>query len=69
MIEDWETGALYWSCLEEKEGNKEMTIESVREKYLHEFSKKDLLLFRAQREYIMVRLSIHLLSFVSFILR
>ncbi len=46
MIEDWEIGALYWKCLKKSEGNEQIALEKVREKYEHKFLKeKDLYLF------------------------
>ena len=42
MIEDWETGALYWNMLK-KTGNEEGACKAVRQKYFDDFSKtKDL---------------------------
>lgn len=42
MIEDWETGALYWNMLE-KYGNEETAKQKVKEKYYDEFVlKRDL---------------------------
>lgn len=46
MIEDWETGQLYWNCLARYEGNEEKAIADVRRKYFDDFAKtKDLYLF------------------------
>ena len=46
MIEDWETGQLYWNCLARHEGNEAKAIEDVKTKYLDDFSKtKDLYFF------------------------
>ncbi len=46
MIEDWETGQLYWNCLAKHEGNEAKAIEDVRKKYLDDFAKtKDLCFF------------------------
>lgn len=46
MIEDWETGQLYWNCLAQYEGNEQKAIEDVRKKYLDDFAKtKDLHFF------------------------
>lgn len=46
MIEDWETGQLYWNCLAKHNGNEEMAIADVRRKYLDDFAKtKDLYFF------------------------
>ena len=45
MIEDWETGQLYWNCIA-KYGDEMKACEKVREIYLDEFrSKMDLYLF------------------------
>jgi hypothetical protein len=44
MIEDWEIGQLYWSCL--KDADKKTAVAKVRQKYFDEFvGKKDLYLF------------------------
>ncbi|MBL7975579.1 MAG: hypothetical protein JNJ85_11745 [Candidatus Kapabacteria bacterium] len=46
MIEDWEIGQLYWNCLRRHEGNEELAIADVRNKYFDDFAKtKDLYLF------------------------
>lgn len=46
MIEDWEIGALYWNCLKAAEGNEEIALAKVREKYEHDFiNNKDIYLF------------------------
>jgi hypothetical protein len=45
MIEDWEIGALYWSCLQLASGDEEIALEKVRQKYYDDFIKKDLYLF------------------------
>lgn len=43
MIEDWETGQLFWNCLAKHEGNEQKAIEDVRKKYFHDFAMtKDL---------------------------
>lgn len=44
-IIDWELGQLYWNCLERAEGDEEVAIAKVREKYFDTFSEKDLYLF------------------------
>ena len=44
MIEDWETGMLYWNCLHRSASEAE-AIEKVRKKYFGEFLKKDIFLF------------------------
>lgn len=46
MIEDWETGQLYWNCLARHEGDEAKAIADVRKKYLDDFAKtKDLHFF------------------------
>lgn len=45
MIEDWETGMLYFNCLKQARNNEKMAISKVREKYLIEFAKSDLYFF------------------------
>lgn len=45
MIEDWEIGALYWNCLQSSNGNKEVAVEKVKQKYLGELANKDIHLF------------------------
>ena len=43
MIEDWETGQLFWRQLAKHEGNEQKAIEDVRNKYFDDFAKtKDL---------------------------
>lgn len=43
MIEDWETGQLFWNCLARHKGNEQKAIEDVRKKYFDDFAKtKDL---------------------------
>lgn len=43
MIEDWETGALYWNCLRGAEGNEAIACAKVRQKYFDDFYRtKDL---------------------------
>ena len=45
MIEDWETGQLFWNCLN-KYGSEQAALEKVKQKYFDEFvSKKDLYFF------------------------
>src|SRR3989304_5414073 len=45
MIEDWETGQLFWNCLKRYEDEKK-ACEKVREKYLDEFKNEvDLYFF------------------------
>lgn len=46
MIEDWETGQLFWNCLARHEGDEQKAIADVRKKYFDDFSKtKDLHFF------------------------
>ena len=46
MIEDWETGELYWHCLRRNDGNEQKACMDVRKKYFDDFSKtKDLYFF------------------------
>lgn len=46
MIEDWEIGQLYWNCLRRADGDEEVALEKVREKYENAFlTKHDLYLF------------------------
>lgn len=44
MIEDWEIGELYWNCLKTSNSAAE-AVEKVRQKYLTEFTTKDLYLY------------------------
>ena len=37
MIEDWEIGALYWKCLRNSEGDENLALAKVREKYWDQF--------------------------------
>lgn len=46
MIEDWETGQLYWNCLDRNKGDEQKAIDDVRKKYFDDFAKtKDLYFF------------------------
>lgn len=45
MIEDWEIGMLYWNCLKKTKGNEGEALELVKNKFINEFSNKDLFLF------------------------
>jgi hypothetical protein len=45
MIEDWEIGQLYWNSLRSCNGNEKRAIYKVKQKYLDEFSKKDIYLY------------------------
>jgi len=46
MIEDWETGQLYWKQLAKYDGNEQKAISDVRKKYFDDFAKtKDLHFF------------------------
>jgi len=46
MIEDWETGALFWRQLAKYEGDEKKAVDDVIKKYLDDFAKtKDLYFF------------------------
>lgn len=46
MIEDWETGQLFWRCMQKYSQNEQKAIEDVRKKYFDDFAKnKDLYFF------------------------
>ena len=46
MIEDWETGQLYWNSLRRHDGNEQKACEDVRKKYFDDFAKtRDLHFF------------------------
>ncbi len=46
MIEDWETGQLYWNCLARHNGDEIKAIADVRKKYFDDFARtKDLYFF------------------------
>jgi hypothetical protein len=46
MIEDWETGQLYWNSLKRHGGDEQLACEDVRKKYIDDFARtKDLYLF------------------------
>lgn len=46
MIEDWETGKLFWNCLARHEGDEQKALADVRKKYFDDFAKtKDLYFF------------------------
>jgi hypothetical protein len=49
MIEDWEIGALYFKCLRNAEGDENLAIDKVKQKYWDEFLKKDVFLFLGTR--------------------
>lgn len=43
MIEDWETGQLYWNCLKQHDGNEQLACQDVKMKYFDDFARsKDL---------------------------
>ncbi len=53
MIEDWETGQLYWKCLARHKGDEQKAIADVRKKYFDDFSQsKDLHFFYALLKHI-----------------
>ena len=46
MIEDWEIGSLYWNCFRDADGNENIAVQKVKEKYFDTFTQKnDLHLF------------------------
>ena len=46
MIEDWETGMLFWNCLQQAKGNEQQACAGVRKRYFDDFVKtKDLHFF------------------------
>ncbi|HEY3418557.1 MAG TPA: hypothetical protein VGM23_16900 [Armatimonadota bacterium] len=45
QILDWEIGALYWNCWRRADGNEEVALQKVREKYVDQFSRTDLHFF------------------------
>lgn len=46
MIEDWETGELFWNCLYRKERDESLACADVRKKYFNDFANtKDLFFF------------------------
>ncbi len=45
MIEDWEIGMLYFNCLQQAEGDEDIAIQKVKEKYWNSFIKRDLYFF------------------------
>lgn len=46
MIEDWETGELFWNCLRRHDGDEQKACSDVRKKYFDDFAKtKDLHFF------------------------
>lgn len=46
MIEDWEIGALYWNCLRRADGNEDVALKKVQEKFYDTFAQKnDIYLF------------------------
>jgi hypothetical protein len=45
MIEDWETGMLYFNCLKRANGDENTAVAKVKEKYFDDFITKDLHFF------------------------
>ena len=39
MIEDWEIGQLYWTCLKAHGGNEEKLLLGCKKKYFDDFAK------------------------------
>ena len=48
QILDWEIGMLYWNCLKSSDGNEDIALSKVRQKYFCEFLKADLHFFLVQ---------------------
>lgn len=45
QVLDWEAGALFWKCLRSSHGDEQAALAKVRQKYLDEFTGKDLHFF------------------------
>lgn len=45
QVLDWEAGALFWNCLRSSGGDEKTALEKVRQKYLDEFTRRDLHFF------------------------
>lgn len=45
QILDWEAGALYWNCLKAANGNEQVALSKVKQKYFDAFLKTDLHFF------------------------
>jgi len=45
QVLDWEVGQLYWNCLRSTPNSERAALEKVRQKYLEEFSHRDLHFF------------------------
>jgi len=45
IIEDWEIGELFWNCLYRTDGDEQAALKLVKQKYLEEFSQRDLYFF------------------------
>lgn len=45
QVLDWEVGALYWNCLRAADGDELQALAKVRQKYLEEFTTKDMRFF------------------------
>lgn len=45
MIEDWEIGMLYLNCLSRANGNEEVAIKKVKQRYFEDFLKRDTYFF------------------------
>ena len=45
QVLDWETGALYWNCINSANGDEQAALDKVREKYFDRFLKTDLHFF------------------------
>lgn len=45
QILDWEIGQLYWNCLRSSDGNEQIALDKVRQKYMDQFLQTDLHFF------------------------
>jgi hypothetical protein len=45
QVLDWEAGQLFWNCLKSTSNSETAALEKVRQKYLHDFSGRDLHFF------------------------
>ena len=45
QVLDWETGQLFWNCLQRSDGLESLALAKVKQKYIDEFRTKDLHFF------------------------
>ena len=45
MIEDWETGMLFFNCLKASNGDENIALQKVKKKYFDEYKEHDLHFF------------------------